>query len=75
MKWSHAAVVLGINISPGLEQVGDVGEAGLLTGGVVEGSPAQPVPAVEDPDHLLPLVPQDQLHDALAPPPEVENDM
>ena len=30
-------MVLGVNVSPGLEQVGDVGEASLLTSGVVEG--------------------------------------
>ena len=36
-------MVLGVNVSPGLEQVGDVGEASLLTSGVVEGGPSQPL--------------------------------
>ena len=43
MEWSHPAVVLGVNVSPGLEQVGNVREASLLTSGVVEGGPSQPL--------------------------------
>ena len=65
-------MVLIVNVGPGLEQVGDVGQAGLLTGRVVERSPAQPVPAVQDSDHLRALVTEDQLHDALTAPPHCE---
>ena len=52
VKRSHPAVVLVVNVGPGLQQVGDVGQAGLLTGSVVEGSSAQAVPAVQDSDDL-----------------------
>ena len=63
-------MVLVVNVGPGLEQVGDVGQAGLLTGRVVERSPAQPVPAVQDSDHLRALVTEDELDDALTAPPD-----
>ena len=72
VEGGDAAVVLVVNVGPGLQQVGDVGEASLLTGGIVQRSPAQPVPAVEHPDHLVSLVPEDQLDDALTPPPHCE---
>ena len=42
VEWSHSAVILSVNIGPGLEQIGDVRETGLLTGGVVQGRPPQP---------------------------------
>ena len=45
-------MVLVVNVGPGLEQVGDVGQAGLLTGSVVKGSSAQAVAAVQDSDDL-----------------------
>ena len=52
VEGGDAAVVLVVNVGPGLQQVGDVGQAGLLTGSVVEGSSAQAVPAVQDSDDL-----------------------
>ena len=66
----HPAVVLVVDVGPGLQEVGDVGQPGLLTGGVVQGSPAQPVPAVQDSDHLGALVTEDELDDTLTAPPD-----
>ena len=66
----HPAVVLVVNVGPGLQQVGDVAQPRLLTGRVVEGSAAQPVSAVQDSDDLRPLVTEDELDDALTAPPD-----
>ena len=52
VEGGHPAVVLVVDVGPGLQQIGDVGQPGLLTGSVVQGSPAQPVSAVQDSEDL-----------------------
>ena len=62
---------LGVYVGPGLEQVGDVREPGLLAGRVVERRPTQPVTRVQNLAGRATLFPEYELDDGLtAPSPE-----
>ena len=62
---------LGVYVGPGLEQVGDVREPGLLAGRVVERRPTQPVTRVQNLAGRAALFPEYELDDGLtAPSPE-----
>jgi hypothetical protein len=60
---------LSVNIGPGLEQVCDVGEPGLLARRIVERRPAQPVTRVQNLAGRAALLPEYELDDAFAAPP------
>lgn len=59
---------LGIDVGPRFEQVGDVGETGLLAGRVVQRSPTQPVARVQNLAGRAALFPEYELHNGLATP-------
>jgi hypothetical protein len=65
-KWNP---FLSVNIGPGLEQICDVGEAGLLARRIVERRPAQPVARVQNLARCTPLLPEYELDNTFAAPP------